>query len=546
MASREEIANAVAEVWSQVLGRGGFPPDADFFDAGGQSLDAARICMGLTRRLGPGVDVAMVFESRTAAVLADRLAAAAAAPVHGPRPPTLAEVGRGADGMVPPQIERRLRMEQRRPFAHRRVVAFAYRVRGQLNLAALQHAVTDLVERHPVLRSRFVADQDSFRFEELDPAAVAVHVDPLPPGREGTLDAALLDRAREIAAVPFDLWQGPLFRVAVVLAGPGDAVLVITGHHYGYDDWSHFVVTKDLSVLYAARRTGVPPDLPALDHRYADFVHWQRVLLAGPCRTTLDGFWREYLAGAQRTVNMPGLCAPPDGGYRPPGSLTEQRIPAEMADRLRAFAAENDQTLFSLLLAGALTAIHALGGPADLSAHTSAANRRMPEFENLVGWFSHGLLIRSVLDNESAAGTAFAKVQRSTAKAMQHQDLPYSELVRMLWPEDFTRPPDRQTIYFDVFRPDRRALELDGALVSPFTLPMTQSDPGLNFFALDHGAGGPLAIQLLHNDDAVADDLPATLLTAWRDVLSAVCVAPERQLGTLARQVRDLVDGGER
>lgn len=67
------LQETVLKVWEQVLGIRELPPDADFFEIGGQSLQTIQVANRLTAEIGREVSVAMVFRYPTVAELAASL-----------------------------------------------------------------------------------------------------------------------------------------------------------------------------------------------------------------------------------------------------------------------------------------------------------------------------------------------------------------------------------------------------------------------------------------------------------------------------------------
>jgi NRPS condensation-like uncharacterized protein len=140
---------------------------------------------------------------------------------------------------------------------------------GLVDVAALAAALTALVARHEVLRTRFVVDGGGTAWQVIDPAVpfelrvVEVAAD----GVRAWLDAD--------AAVPFDLAVGPLFRATLLRVAADEHVLALAMHHVVSDEWSARILQEELGALYR----GV--ELAPLPVQYADFAVWQRQWLTG-------------------------------------------------------------------------------------------------------------------------------------------------------------------------------------------------------------------------------------------------------------------------
>src|SRR6185295_3742733 len=132
------------------------------------------------------------------------------------------------------------------------------RLAGELDVAALERALGEVVRRHDSLRTRFA---------EGEGAPVLV--------------AEVRRRAAEEAFRPFDLAAGPLFRARLLRLAEREHVLLLAMHHIVSDGWSLGVLLRELSALYAACREGRPPPLPEPPLQYAAYARWQREQLRG-------------------------------------------------------------------------------------------------------------------------------------------------------------------------------------------------------------------------------------------------------------------------
>src|SRR5205085_1305816 len=145
------------------------------------------------------------------------------------------------------------------------VMPFAVRLVGELDVAALEGALSDLVARHESLRTVFAETEGVARQEILSPAAARIAV-----GVTATSAAELGAALAAAAWRGFDLAHEVPLRAHVFALSPREHVLLLVLHHIAGDGWSYGVLGRDLSRLYAARRAGGAPDLAPLPVHYAD------------------------------------------------------------------------------------------------------------------------------------------------------------------------------------------------------------------------------------------------------------------------------------
>lgn len=173
----------------------------------------------------------------------------------------------------------------------------ALRIRGPLNMAALERSLTEIMRRHEALRTCFisvddrpiqrVASAESFVLPLIDLCR-------LPESERGTEAQRLAD---EEAARPFDLTRDLLLRAKVLRLGAEDHIFLYTMHHIASDGWSLGVFARELSALYDAFSQGKPSPLPELPIQYADFAIWQRGWLQGEVLEEQLPYWKKQLDG---------------------------------------------------------------------------------------------------------------------------------------------------------------------------------------------------------------------------------------------------------
>ena len=175
-------------------------------------------------------------------------------------------------------------------------IPMALRLRGQLDVAALQRSFDSLIERHQTLRTVFVHDGQRPQQEIRANAALTIVEQSL---AADTADGVLQQLIESEIQQPFDLAEGPLLRVKLLHLGADDHVLILIQHHIVSDGWSMRVMVDELIALYAGFSSGTATELAALPIQYADYALWQRSWMEAGEKARQLAYWRELLGGAQ-------------------------------------------------------------------------------------------------------------------------------------------------------------------------------------------------------------------------------------------------------
>src|SRR6185312_12613307 len=159
---------------------------------------------------------------------------------------------------------------------------------------------------------------------------------------------------------------------------------------------------------------------------------WQAEQLVGPRADALRAYWRERLAAAPNPVVLPG----PEGmgGASPPDTTRAGRfelaLGVALTAELRRFAAARGVTSFSVLLTGLAVALRRYTGESEMIIGAPASGRVHLWQRRLVGYFSNVLPLRIDLSADPTAGQAVERTMATLAGALDHQELPFAEIVR--------------------------------------------------------------------------------------------------------------------
>jgi amino acid adenylation domain-containing protein len=302
------------------------------------------------------------------------------------------------------------------------------RLRGPLDVGALQRALTLLAARHESLRTRFVEVDGVPRLIVDAPADVALPVADVSAMPDAMREAEALRVARERARAPFDLAHEHLLRTSLVRLAPDDHVLVIESHHIVLDGWSMGILFRELAAAYAAYRAGREPALPAPAIQYGDYALWQREQLSGERLERLLDFWRAQLGDATEPLALPTdrprPAVPTFAGARQSATLSAETLAA-----VRALAQRHDATLYMVLLAAYATVLHRYTGRPNVLVGSGSAGRSLHELESVVGYVNNTLVQRADFAGDPTFAELLARVRASALAAYDHQEVPLEKLV---------------------------------------------------------------------------------------------------------------------
>ena len=439
VAPRTPVEEKVAGIWANLLNLQQVGVADNFFESGGHSLLATQVLARISEAFEVEVPLRSFFETPTVAGVAAYIEGQQGR-ANGANVQAITPLSRSAPLPLSFAQQRLWFLDQLEPNSPSYNIFAAVQLAGQLNLKALEQAFGEIVQRHEILRTTFVA-VDGKAVQVIQEQGLEIPLVDLTDSAGPDQQPEIERRIAAEAETPFDLATGPLLRVTVLRLSAADHIVMITMHHIISDVWSIGLLIREFSTLYPAFATGDPSPLPNLPIQYADFAGWQRGWLQGDVWAQELTYWKEQLG-----TNLPIVALPTDRprpevqtyrGARQPFSFSQS-----LSERLHRLSLDQGATLFMTLLTGFNLLLYRYTGQADLVVGTDVANRNRTQTENLIGFFVNQLTLRTDLSGNPTFLALLNRVKEVTLGAYAHQDMPFDQLVSALKPKrDPAFPP---------------------------------------------------------------------------------------------------------
>jgi tyrocidine synthetase-3 len=413
---RDNLETKLVAIWSEVLNLdpGTIGIHSNFFKMGGHSLKAAILTSRVQKQLDVAMPLIQVFKTPTIAGLAQFL--------HGAEKSRYTSIENTELKEYYPltPVQKRLYFLQ-----YFDTGSIAYNVtenaylEKSVSIEKIKEIFKKIISRHEILRT-------SFKIIHEEPWQI-IHKE-VPVEIEENVDLENFSR-------PIDLSRVPLMRVGFLEQEGQNNMFIVDMHHIICDPFSPQILIDEFRALYNEE------ELPALRLQYRDYAAWQnrpeqkiKINQQGP-------YWKKLFSD-----NLPVLTLPTDFP-RPllqafEGALVYFLPREEEARQLRNLAAENNVTMFMIILAIFNVFLAKISGQEDIIVGTPTSSRLHEDIEEMIGMFVNTLAMRSYPAEPKTFKAFLQEVKAQTLEAYKNQEYPFEDLVDEISPErDTSRNP---------------------------------------------------------------------------------------------------------
>ncbi len=422
-------------------------------------------------------------------------------------------------------------LHQREPASAAFNIPIVIRITGPLDLSALEQSLNEIVRRHESLRTTFAVVEG--QLVQVIARALTIKLSPVDLRHYGEDERELETRRLidEEGQRPFSLSEGPLLRIAILIVGEAEHVVLFTMHHIVSDGWSMGVLMREVAAFYESFSTGRLFSLPDLQIQYADYAVWQRRRLQGELLDEHVSYWRRQLGGELPVMELPADKPRASvKSYR--GKVQSFVLSTELSASILALSRGEGVTLFMTLLAAFQALLQRYTNQDDIIVGTNIANRNRNNIEKLIGLFVNNLVLRVSLSGEPTFRELLARVRKVTLDAYAHQYLPFEMLLEELQPNRKSGQSPLFQVMFVFQNNPLPELKLRDLVLSPVLFRDETSKFDLTLFMRESEKG--LTGSLEYNTELFKDSTIERLSEHYQSLLKAVVENPDEELKNIS------------
>jgi acyl carrier protein len=326
----------------------------------------------------------------------------------------------------------------------------------------------------------------------------------------------------------FDLASGPLARVTLVRIAPEEHLLLLSIHHIIADAWALKIFFQELAALY--HDSAAEASLPNLQTQYADFANWQRQALSGDVLDEQLAYWRQQLAGAPVTTDIPS-DHPRPASPTSRGAQHSLSLSPGLSHSLRDMSRQEGVTLFMTLLAAFQVLLAQYSREDDILVAVPVAGRTQIETEVIIGCFVNTLVLRGDLSGNPTFRELFKRTRERSLGAYSNQEIPFERLVEELQADRSLSGNPLSSVMVAFQDEAQPVLALPGIRVETMPVEFTDSKFDLSLDVVEKAEG--LDVWLSYSTELFDSASIRSMLEDFKLVLECMVANPKQRLAAL-------------
>lgn len=405
---------------------------------------------------------------------------------------------------------------------------------GNLNKAAIEKAANAVYARHSVLRATFTDDGMQMRIAHN--ATIEVPFIDLTMVPADEQEAHLNEIIKEDVSAPFDLSNGPLFDVKVVLINPTLNYVVITAHHIICDGWSTGIILQDLSRFY--NEFAFNKIVEAVESfQFESYVQGELEFEKSNEYAATEAYWLNLYKDYSQVFEIP--IDKPRPVLRTYGA---KRIDKEMDEavvaKFKKAGAKNGCSFINTLIAAVEVFIYRITQQSDIIVGLPAAGQAATEMYSLVGHCVNLLPLKTSVDGKLKFNEYLKNRKKTLFDAFENQRYTFGTLIKKL---NVPRDPSRIPLVPFAFNADlglADGVAFEGLEMEVLSNPRISEN--FEIFLNATGQAGKLTLECTYNTDLFDDELMQMRINEFAHLINSIALNEEEIIDNL-----DLIPNSE-
>lgn len=330
-----------------------------------------------------------------------------------------------------------------------------YRIEGSIDVKKINESVTQLINRHEILRTHFSHYKDNFVQEIEESITFEVEYQEV----NETEITILMDEFIK----PFDLEELPLLRMKIVKSLKEDeCYLLFDIHHIICDGESVGIFFNELNRLYQGGK------LSKLKYQYKNFSSWEQKQTF----SDQEEYWLNEFSGDLNCLELrTDYVRPAWQSFN--GRSLEYAVNKDTVNKVKTFCEKMHVTEYMFFMSVLGILLHKYTGQEDIVIGSPVLGRTQADAQNLIGMFVNTVAIRNDINKNYTFQEILIHTAEKCVLAYDNQDYQFDNLVRKLSAhKDNSRNP-LFDVMFGVQSGGKCVVKMGAAVLTPVKIEST-------------------------------------------------------------------------
>jgi amino acid adenylation domain-containing protein/FkbH-like protein/FkbM family methyltransferase len=417
----KEVEDFLIEIWQSLLKKTINKKD-NFLELGGDSLLSIRMFSHVKKRFNVEIEFSYIFHTKSLKEMAldilDKL--------QNQKSFTSTDMIQKAKNHVLTHTQEWLwfldELDQKKSWHYN--MPYSVRLRGELDISALEYALTEIVNRHSSLRM-CITEED---YKPVPKLINTVNFLIKIFNAEGMSENSLKSILHNEFCRPFDLSKDLLIRACLYKLSKNDYLLLIVNHHIIFDGWSYRIFNSELSEFYSAFLEKREVHLKKISLDFFDYAYWHKNYVQEILPAKLK-YWETQLLSLPRQ-NLPRYRKNRDRSHI--GEYLLLKLEISLTKRIYALAARKQTSNFVVILILYGIFISQKCNNQDVLILCPVSGRQHSSTEELIGCFVNIVPFRLQIDIKKSFNENFDNNYKNIISALNNQEIPFNILLRKL------------------------------------------------------------------------------------------------------------------
>ncbi len=420
-----EIHRNIHEIWCEVLGIDSIGMDENFFQIGGNSLLLMQIVNRINERYQCDLKILDLYLNATIQKLVKHVSESTNMRPKVNFMPISSILTQ--DDYPASNAQSRLWMlnhMDQEGISHN--MYSILKLDGNLDIYALEKAMSLLVERHESLRTIFQMINSEVRQIILEPISVSISLIELNERDDLTFE----DHINLAIKKRFDLSRLPLFFINVYKVKENEYICLFNIHHIIFDGWSSNVLIREWTEIYDSIVNGKTPKLHPLTLQYKDYSAWQSSFIKE--HDEMKQYWFNKLNPYRNGLDLPSdYTRPIVRTFQ--GDVFYFELGEKLHHKINSFCMKYQTNQFVFFVAVIKILLCRLSNQyGNTSIGTPITNRNHLGLEDQIGFYVNTIVLADSLSDRTLFIELIKQIHTTVAEAFENQLYPYDKLVEDL------------------------------------------------------------------------------------------------------------------